>query len=325
MKKIAVTGGSGQIAYSLLFRLAAGELFGQEPISLHIVDLPACQQQLEGVAMELEDGAFKCLEEISIGSDSRQAYENADAVFLVGAKPRGPGMERADLLQENGQIFIQEGKALNEAASQHVKVLVVGNPCNTNCLIAMHHAPNLPRSAFHAMMRLDQNRASSCLAKKLQRPVREIEGVVIWGNHSLTQLPDASNVTIEGKKLSEHLGGTSWLHEEFVSFVQKRGAGVIAKRGKSSAASAANAALDAMKDLVTPTGKGRFYTSAMCTDENPYGLEENLIFGLPCRTEADGQVKIVPGLEWDYFVREGISVTQKELVDERLSIQGVLA
>lgn len=329
VKKIAVTGGSGQIAYSLLFRIAAGDVFGpNQPISLHIRDLDIMLPQLEGIAMELEDCAFPLLHEVKIGSDPEEMFEGIDAAFLVGAKPRGPGMERKDLLQENGKIFALEGKALNNSASKDVKVLVVGNPCNTNALIALHHAPKLNPRNFHAMMRLDQNRALGLLAKKAGALVSEVSNVIIWGNHSATQVPDATHAKIKGKRALEILESKGvqkgWLEGEFMTTVQKRGAAVIAARGKSSAASAANAAIDAMRSLYIPTPEGQWFVTAVSAQGNPYGVDESLIFGFPCKSRGDGSYEIVMGLSQDSFIKEKIAATEKELLEEKMMIKELL-
>lgn len=318
MKRIAVTGSSGQIVYSLLFRIAHGDLFdNEEPIALHLYDLPGTEAMMEGVAMELEDCAFPLLKEIHFGSSLQEQFQGVDIALLIGAKPRGPGMERGDLLRENGKIFIDQGSALNESANPDVKVLVVGNPCNTNCLIAMQHAKKIPRQNFHALMRLDQNRSQALLAKKAQVAVERVKNMTIWGNHSATQVPDFTNATIEGKKVPEVIKDPSWLQGEFIETVQKRGAAIIAARGKSSAASAANAVVEAVRALYTPTPKDDWFSSAICSDGNPYGIEENLIFGFPCRSKGDGNYEIVSDLPWDYFIKEKIAVTQKELISER--------
>lgn len=318
MKKVVVTGGGGHIAYSLLFRIANGDLFGKEQkIELHICDLPEMISVLEGVAMELEDSAFPLLQKVKIGHDLPTMFDGVELALLVGAKPRGKGMERADLLQQNGKIFVATGRALNEAARADAKVVVVGNPCNTNCLLAMHHAPRLSRKNFHAMMRLDQNRATALLAEKAGCTIDEVERVCIWGNHSATQVPDYTHIEIGRKRAIEVIGDMNWLQQEFIEKVQKRGAEIIAKRGLSSAASAASSLIDAVRSLYEPTLGNHWYTSAVCTDENPYGIEENLIFGFPLRTNRDGSYEIVKGLEWDFFIKERIAVTQKELLDER--------
>lgn len=325
MRRIAVTGAAGQIAYSLLFRAAHGDLFGEkEPIALHLCDIPGMEQALEGVAMELEDCAFPLLKEIQIGSDPFKMFKEIDWALLIGAKPRGPGMERGDLLTDNGKIFVEQGRALNEVAHRDVKVIVVGNPCNTNCLIAMNNAPKLPRKNFHAMMRLDQNRASTQLAKKAGVPVEKVSGLVIWGNHSTTQIPDFTHVSISGKRVEEVITERRWLQEDFFAQVQKRGGEIIKARGKSSAASAASALIDAVKSLSTVTPKGEWFTTAVCTDENPYGIEKNLIFGLPCRSKGNGDYEIVPDLAWDFFIKEKIAVTQNELISERECIKHLL-
>jgi len=322
MKRIAVTGATGQIVYSLLFRIAHGDLFNHsEPIALHLYDLPGTEAMMEGVAMELEDCAFPLLKEVRIGSDLHKQFEGVDLALLVGAKPRGPGMERADLLMDNGKIFVDQGRALGEVASKDVKVIIVGNPCNTNCLIAMSHGSSIPRQNFHAMMRLDQNRAQALLAKKAQVPVKGVKRMTIWGNHSATQVPDFTNATIEGKKAPEVIQDASWFQGEFIETIQKRGAAIIAARGKSSAASAANAVVETVRDLYTPTPKGEWFSSAVCSDGNPYGIEENLIFGFPCRSEGDGNFEIVPDIPLDYFIKEKIAITQKELISERECIQ----
>lgn len=324
MKRVVVTGGSGQIAYSLLFRIAAGELFGQEPVELYVRDVKEMQAQLEGVAMELADCAFPLLKHLKIGCDPLEMFDGVDAVFLVGAKPRGPGMERKDLLLDNGKIFVEEGKALNQAASSQAKVLVVGNPCNTNCLIAMHHAPKLPQRNFHAMMRLDQNRAAAMLAKRARVDVTSVKNVTIWGNHSSTQVPDFTNALIQEKKVTDVIADLPWLEGDFINSVQKRGAAIIAARGKSSAASAASAAIDAMRALFTPTEKGKWYTTALLTDGNSYGVEKGLIFGFPCITNAKGEVEIVKNVLWNDFLREKMALTEKELIEEREMVQKLL-
>ncbi len=325
MKRIAVTGAAGQIAYSFLFRAAHGDLFPQrEEIALHLCDLPGTERALEGVAMELEDCAFPLLREIRFGSDPKECFAGIDLALLIGAKPRGPGMERADLLQDNGKIFIEQGQALNEAASVDAKVVVVGNPCNTNCLITMNHAPRIPRKNFHAMMRLDQNRAVAQLSKKTQAAVAKIKRMTIWGNHSTTQVPDFTQATIGGKKVEELISDRHWLQEDFFSTVQKRGAEIIEARGKSSAASAASALIDAVRSLYTKTEEGDWFTSAVCSDGNPYGIESNLIFGFPCRSKGDGSYEIVPDLPRDFFIQEKIAISQKELISERECIKDLL-
>ncbi len=316
--KIVVTGASGHLAYHALFHLANGEAFGEnQPVILHLCDLPGMEKVMEGVAMELADACFPLLHEVKIGTDPFEMFADVDWALLIGAKPRGPGMERAQLLTENGKIFVTQGKALNEKAKQSTKVLVVGNPCNTNALVAMHHAPNLKKENFHAMLRLDQNRATSLLAQRAKRPNSEVEGMIVWGNHSATQVPDFTHAQIGRAPASGVVSDDEWLRGEFFEVVQKRGAAIIDKLGKSSAASAAKAAVDAIRSLHFPTPLGEWFSSAVCTDNNPYGIEKGLIFGFPCRSMGEGDYEIVPDLAWDFFIKEKILVTQKELLSER--------
>lgn len=315
---IAVTGGAGQFAYQLLFRIASGELFGPEqPIALHVIELPEVLSVLEGVKMELEDCAFPLLTSLEITSDPYRGFKNADYILLIGAKPRGPGMERGDLLKENGKIFVEQGKAINEGASPDVKVFVVGNPCNTNCLIAMSHAPRIPSKNFFAMTRLDQNRASFLLAEKGKVPVKAVSHVTIWGNHSATQFPDFIHAKINGKAAASIINDRHWLENEFIECVQKRGAAIIKVRGKSSAGSAAQALLDAVRDTLSPTKNGNWFSSAVYSKGNPYGISENLVFSFPCRRLERGEIAIVPGLEIDPFLAAKLKATEQELLDER--------
>lgn len=325
MKKIAITGAAGQIAYSLIFRIAKGELLGpNEPIALHLLDIPAAIPSLKGLVMELEDCVFPLLKEIKVGSDPEEMFGGVHYALFVGAKPRGPGMERKDLLLDNGKIFIGQGKALNQAASRDVLSLVVGNPCNTNCLILMHHAKDLPRNQFHAMTRLDQNRAIFQLAKKANVGVGDVSNMAIWGNHSSTQVPDFVNAKIKGKSVPDVIHDRKWLEGDFVSMIQKRGAEVISARGSSSAASAANAILGAMRAIVTPTHQGDFFSSCVYSNENPYGIADDLVFSFPCKSKGHGECEIVPGLRMDFFLKEKIALTQKELIDERDLIRHLL-
>lgn len=318
LKRVVVTGGAGQIAYSLLFRIANGDLYGpHQPISLHLLDLPEFEMALKGVEMELHDCVFPLLKEVHIGSDANKIFEGADAAFLVGAKPRGPGMERKDLLADNGKIFVGQGKALNRAASRSVRVLVVGNPCNTNCLIAARHAPDLSPSQFFAMTRLDHNRAIYQLAEKARASIGDVTNVAIWGNHSNTQAPDFTNARIKGKRAVDVIGDLQWFEQVFFPKVQKRGAEVIAARGKSSAASAANAALDAMRSVLQPTAKGDWFSMGVYSKGNPYGIDQSLYFSFPCRSKGDGDAEIVHGVQIDPFLKEKIAITERELVEER--------
>lgn len=325
IKRVAVTGGAGQIAYNLLFRIASGEMLGfDQPIALHILEIPDALKVLEGVKMELDDCAFPLLKEIHIGSNPVAIFEGVHYALLVGAKPRGPGMERGDLLQDNGKIFVQQGQALNASADKDVKVLLIGNPCNTNCLIAMSHAPKIPHKNFHAMMRLDQNRAAAQLAMKARIGVANVTNVTIWGNHSATQVPDFSNAKISGKPVIEKISDRAWLEKEFITTVQKRGAAIIEARGKSSAASAASAAIDSIKDLVNPTLEGQWFSSAVYSEGNPYKVSDNLIFSFPCRTLGNGDYEIVKDLPWNDFLTNKIKQTEKELLEERDLVMNML-
>lgn len=318
MKKIVVTGAGGQIAYQLIFRIASGALFGEsEPICLSLLELPEFQKVLDGVKMELEDCAFSNLKQIEIGHDPFKVFEGATHVFLVGAKPRGPGMQRSDLLSENGKIFVEQGKALNKVADPNVKVLVVGNPCNTNCLITLQNAPGIDKRNFHAMTRLDQNRAVYQIAKKAGVDIKDVSHVTIWGNHSSTQVPDFVNAKIKAKPVTDIINDQKWLENKFIETVQNRGAEIIANRGKSSAASAANAAIDAMRSIIYPTKEGEWYSSGIWSSNNPYGIDENLVYSFPCKTLANGEVEIVKGLQIDPFLKEKLFLSEKELKEEK--------
>lgn len=322
IKRIGISGGAGQIAYSLLFRLAAGELFGpDQPIALHLLEVPEALDGLKGVVMELEDCAFPLLSEIKIGSDPSQVFAGVDTIFLIGSKPRGPGMERKDLLSDNGKIFVGQGKAIGEVAAKDAVILVVGNPCNTNCLIAQKHAQ---RQGFFAMTMLDENRATSLLAQKAAVPVTAVTNVIVWGNHSSTQVPDFINARIKGKPALETIKDRKWLENEFIPQVQKRGAAVIAARGKSSAASAANAALDAMKALYQPTPAGEWFSMSLLSDGNPYGIAQGIVFSFPCRSLGNGKIEIVKNVPWDDFLKKSIALTEKELLEERELVKHLL-
>lgn len=318
MKRIAVTGAVGNIAYSLIFRLAKGELFGQnEPIALHLLETREAAPGLKAIEMELEDCAFPLLKEVVTGDNPEKVFEGTTHLFLVGAMPRGPGMERKDLLSANRKIFFEQGKALDKRADANAIVLVVGNPCNTNCLIALHQAERLNRRNFHAMTRLDQNRASALLAKKAACAVTEVEKALIWGNHSTTQVPDYEHATIRKKPVKDVIQDANWLNSTFPAQVQKRGAEIIAIRGKSSAASAASAAIDAMSSIVHPTKEGEYYSSGVFSKGNPYGIDEDLVYSFPCRTLKDGTVQVVSGLSLSPELMEKMKVSEKELKEER--------
>ena len=323
--RVAVTGGAGQIAYSLLFRIASGEMFGKDqPVALHILEVPAALEALGGVVMELVDCSFPLLKEIKTGSDPHKVFNGVNFALLVGAKPRGPGMERKDLLTDNGKIFEGQGQALNEVADRNIRVLVVGNPCNTNCMILMHNAPNIPRDRFFAMTMLDENRARYQLAAKAGVSITEVEGVTIWGNHSATQVPDFLNAKIGGRPTTDVILNRDWLEKDFIETVQKRGAAVIKARGKSSAASAANAIVDSIHRLIHPTPKDRWYSMCVVSDKNPYGIKEGLLFSFPCITDQDGHVKIVGNLQWNDFIRKKIAATEKELLEEQEAVAHLL-
>lgn len=318
VKRVAVTGGAGQIAYSVLFRIAQGDLLGKDqPIALHILEVPSALAALEGVKMELEDCAFPLLQEIRIGSDPLEIFQGVHFALLIGAKPRGPGMERKDLLQENGRIFVEQGKALNEVADAKVKVFVVGNPCNTNCLIAMSHAPRISKSQFYAMTRLDQNRATFQLAQKAEVGVNDVSNMTIWGNHSLTQVPDFFNAKIKGKPAIDVIQDHEWLEKEFIPLIQRRGAIIINARGKSSAASAANALIDFVNDVQHPSAKGYSFSACVYSYGNPYGIADNLIFSFPCRSLENRHYEIVPEFHMNEFLHSRLMITERELIEER--------
>lgn len=325
--RIAVTGAGGQIAYSLLFRLCKGELLGPETdIELSLLELPETLKALEGVKMELEDCAFPILKKVTIGSNASQMFEGADFAFLVGAKPRGPGMERKQLLEANAKIFVAQGKALNETAKKSVKVLIVGNPCNTNCLITLHSAPDINPKQFFAMTMLDELRAKNMLAKKASVPVDQVTRLAIWGNHSSTQVPDFENAKIKGKALPLVITDRAWLEGPFFEQVQQRGAAIIAARGKSSAASAAHAALEQMKAFITPSLQDNdFFSGGVFSEGNAYDIDNNLIFSFPLRSNGR-EWEVVNGIRHDAFFEKKIRQTEKELQEERdmaLSLIGV--
>ena len=321
VKKVAVTGGAGQIAYNLLFRIASGELLGpDQPLELRVLEVPDAKKALDGVVMELEDCAYPLLRGIHPCIDARDGFEGADLAILIGAKPRGPGMERGDLLKENAKIFISQGGALNEKASPECLVFVVGNPCNTNALITAKHAPKLDKRRIFSMTRLDENRAKAQIAKRAKVGVSTVKQMAIWGNHSATQVPDFFHATIQGKPVIEVIKEKEWLEGEFIEMVQKRGAKVIDARGTSSAASAANAVLDSIHSLLTPTPSNDWFSLGVYSNGNPYGVDEDLFFSFPCRSKGDGLIEIVKDLDWDPFLREKIMLTEKELIDERLAL-----
>jgi malate dehydrogenase len=321
--RVAVTGAAGQIGYSLLFRIASGEMLGKEqPVDLQLLEIPdeKAQKALKGVMMELDDCAFPLLAGMQAHSDPATAFKDTDIALLVGARPRGPGMERKDLLAANAQIFTAQGKALDQSARRHVKVLVVGNPANTNAYIAMKSAPSLPKSSFTAMMRLDHNRALSQLAAKTRKPVSSIERLIVWGNHSPTMYPDLRFATIDGKSVKPMIDD-AWYRETYIPTVGKRGAAIIEARGLSSAASAANAAIDHVRDWVSGTG-GRWVTMGVASDGS-YGIPQDVIYGVPCVC-AKGTYEVVKGLDIDDFSRQRMDATLKELLEERDGVAHLL-
>ena len=315
--RVAVTGAAGQIGYALLFRIAAGEMLGKDqPVILQMLEIPdeKAQKGLKGVMMELEDCAFPLLAGMSAHGDPNTAFKDIDYALLVGARPRGPGMERKDLLSANAQIFTAQGKALNAVASRKVKVLVVGNPANTNAWIALKSAPDLPRKNFTAMLRLDHNRALSQIAAKSGKPVTAIEKLVVWGNHSTTMYPDYRFATIDGKPVKQLINDEAWNRDVFLPTVAKRGAAIIEARGLSSAASAANAAIDHVRDWALGSS-GKWVTMGIPSD-GQYGIPKDTMFGFPVTT-ANGEYQVVEGLAIDDFSRERINLTLKELQEEQ--------
>jgi malate dehydrogenase len=321
--RVAVTGAAGQIGYSLLFRIASGEMLGRDqPVFLQLLEIPdeKAQKALKGVMMELDDCAFPLLAGMEATSDPAAAFKDTDIALLVGARPRGPGMERKDLLTANAQIFTAQGKALDKAAKRTVKVLVVGNPANTNAYIAMKSAPSLPPENFTAMMRLDHNRALSQLAAKTGKPVASIEKLIVWGNHSPTMYPDIRFATIEGKP-AKPMVDDAWYRDSYMPTVGKRGAAIIEARGLSSAASAANAAIDHVRDWVSGTN-GRWVTMGVASDGS-YGVPEEIVYGVPV-TCANGKYERVKGLEIDEFSRGKMDATLKELLEEREGVKHLL-
>ena len=323
--RVAVTGAAGQIGYALLPRLASGEIFGPDTkVTLHLLEITPALPALDGVVMELDDCAFPLLSDVVTTDRAEVAFEGVNWALLVGAKPRGKGMERGDLLRENGPIFVGQGKALARAASD-VRVLVVGNPANTNCLIAMSHGvkDGIPADRFHAMTRLDQNRAMTQLARKAGVPVTSVTNVTIWGNHSATQYPDAENARIEGKPAIGVIDDQNWLQGEFIEIVQQRGAAVIGARGLSAAASAANAALDHVISLQAPTPEGDWFSAALPSDGS-YGIAPGLIFSYPVISNGNGSCRIVQDLPLGEFARQRIDATAAELLEEKSVVEDLL-
>jgi malate dehydrogenase len=323
--RVAITGAAGQIGYSLLFRIASGEMLGKDqPVILQLLEIPdeKAQKALRGVMMELDDCAFPLLQGMILASDPMVAFKDAGVALLVGARPRGPGMERKDLLEANGKIFGPQGQALDKVADRNVKVLVVGNPANTNCLIAMKNAPSLKPSQFTAMMRLDHNRATSQVAQKVGKTVSAVKKITIWGNHSATQYPDLFQAEAEGKKVWPMINDQAWLESTFIPTVQKRGAAIIEARGLSSAASAASAAIDHVHDWVLGTKDGEWVSMGIPSDGS-YGIPEGVLYGYPVTCKG-GKFEIVKGVEISDFSRKRMDATLKELHEERDGVKHLL-
>ena len=323
--RVAVTGAAGQIGYALLFRLASGEVFGpDQPVHLNLIELPHAMDALGGVVMELEDCAFPTLSGVTTADSDHleDGFRDADFVMCVGSVPRKQGMERADLLKVNGSIFGPTGRAIDAAAAENVKVLVVGNPCNTNCLIAMSHAPRVPRENWFAMTRLDQNRAKSQIAQKAGVGVGDVKSLAIWGNHSPTMYPDFDHANVNGTPVPQAITDEAWLKGDFLTTVQQRGAAIIKARGASSAASAANAALDTLKDITRPTPEGEVFSAAICST-GQYGIDEGLMCSMPLRTDGTTW-QVVEGWEHDEFAQAKIQASVDELKSERDTVREML-
>lgn len=321
--RVAVTGAAGQIGYSILPRLASGQVFGfDQPVILQLIEIEPGMAALQGVAMELQDGAFPLLEGIETTSDLDRGFDGVNWSLLIGSVPRKAGMERKELLGINGKIFVGQGRAIEKNAASDVRILVVGNPCNTNCLIAMNNARSIPRDRWFAMMRLDENRAKSQLAQKAGVPWREVTNMAIWGNHSNTQFPDFFNARIAGRSAPDVIKDNAWLEGDFIKTVQERGAAIIKARGLSSAFSAAHAAIETVRSLTSDTPEGDWHSVALCSDGS-YGIEEGLICGLPVRSNHQ-QASIVPSLAHNAFARERIDKSVNELKEERAMVADLL-
>jgi malate dehydrogenase len=325
--RVAVTGAAGQIGYALLPRIASGQMFGpDQPVILHMIEVPVdkVMASLKGVAMELEDCAFPLLKDMVLTSDLKVGFKDVNWALLVGAKPRGPGMERNDLLKDNGAIFVGQGRAISEQGAKDIRVAVVGNPCNTNTWICMQSAKGVPRERFSAMTRLDQNRMQAQLAIKAKVATAEVKNSLIWGNHSATQVPDFYNATIGGKPAAAVIGDEAWLKGEFTKTVQQRGAAIIAARGVSSAMSAANALVDHVRDLVTATPKNEWRSVCVCSDGS-YGVPEGLISSFPVRADGKGNWQVVQGLAINAYLGEKLAASVTELQGEREIVKHLVA
>ncbi len=321
--RVAVTGAAGQIGYSLVFRIAKGDLFGpNQPVILHLIDVPQCVERLRGVVMELEDCAVPTLHGIVATDDLAVGFKDVNWALLVGSVPRKDGMERKDLLSINGKIFVGQGQALAQYAAKDIRVLVVGNPCNTNALIALANAGGLPHDRFFAMTRLDENRARTQLAQKSGKLVKDVTKMAVWGNHSSTMVPDFTHAKISGKNAEAVINNEAWLRSEFISTIQQRGSAIIKARGASSAASAANAAIDTVRFLATPTPAGEFHSVAVLSDGS-YGIPKEIMYSFPIRSDGK-KWKIVQGLEVGTFLREKLDASAKELLDEKEAVKDLI-
>jgi malate dehydrogenase len=322
--KVAITGAAGQIGYALVFRVASGAMFGpDQPVALHLIEIPAGFEALKGVVMELDDCAFPLLKSVVATTDLNEGFRDVNWALLVGSVPRKAGMERKDLLGINGKIFIGQGQTIEKSAAKDVRILVIGNPCNTNCLIAMNNSKSIPRDRWFAMTRLDENRAKAQLAQKAGVDVTEVTNMTIWGNHSATQYPDSYNARIKGRSAAEVIGDESWLKETFIPAVQQRGAAIIKARGFSSAGSAANAIVDTVRSLTTDTAESGWHSVAVCSDGS-YGVEEGLICSFPVRTR-NGKWEIVQNVPVNDFSRSKVEASVAELKEERSLVGELIA
>lgn len=322
--RVAVTGGAGQIAYSLLFRIGNGEVFGaDQPVILQVLEITPAMQALEGVVMELDDSAQPLLHDIIATDDPNVAFKDANWAILVGGKPRGPGMVRKDLIAANGPIFVGTGKAINNNAASDVRIVTVANPCNSNALVAKSNAPDVPADRWFAMTRLDENRAKAQIAKKAGVTSAQVTNVGIWGNHSATQFPNFEQALIDGKPATDVIDDREWFENDFLTTVQQRGKAIIDARGKSSAASAANAALDTIRSVITPTAEGDWFSAAIYSAGNPYGIDENLMYSFPLRSDGKN-ISIVEGLDLSDYAVDKAKASEAELQEEREAIADLL-
>ncbi|NPV68506.1 MAG: malate dehydrogenase [Anaerolineae bacterium] len=322
--RVAVTGGAGQIAYSLLFRIASGETFGpDQPVILQIIEIPEAMGALKGVRMELDDCAFPLLQDVILTDDPRVGFRDANWALLTGGKPRTAGMNRADLISANGRIFVEQGRAINDYAARNIRVLVVANPCNTNALVAHRNAPDIPADRWFAMTRLDENRAKAQIAAKAGVSVGAVTNMAVWGNHSDTQFPNFEMARVNGRPLLEVIPDRQWLENDFLKTNQQRGKAIIDARGKSSAASAANAAIDTVHSLLHPTPAGDWFSAAVVSDGS-YGVPEGLVFSYPLRSRGGGEYEIVQGLELSAYARQKLQLSWQELLEEKAAVADLI-